>query len=98
MTGCGREEAESRRTELQNAIQRIVFEPRPGQRIPLTIAAGVAVFPHDGETYEALLAKADSRMYKDKSARKSDPARQLGAGGGSLETPDFPRNAASGAA
>jgi hypothetical protein len=29
------------------------------------------VFPHDGDSYESLLAKADSRMYHDKVARKS---------------------------
>jgi hypothetical protein len=28
------------------------------------------VFPQDGESYEALLATADSRMYQDKSRRK----------------------------
>jgi len=38
----------------------------------LAISAGAAVFPHDGESYEALLAKADSRMYRDKVARKRE--------------------------
>lgn len=96
LSGTGREEAECRRIELQTAVDRLVFEPRPGQRMPLSIAAGAAVFPHDGDSYEALLAKADSRMYQDKSARKSDPARQLSAGSSSVDAPDFPRNAASG--
>ena len=39
--------------------------------MPLSISAGSAVFPHDGDSYESLLAKADSRMYHDKVARKS---------------------------
>ena len=45
-----------------------------------SISAGAAVFPHDGDTYESLLAKADSRMYRDKSVRKRDVHRQLQAG------------------
>jgi diguanylate cyclase (GGDEF)-like protein/putative nucleotidyltransferase with HDIG domain len=70
LAGCGRDEAENKRVELRDAVDRIVFEPRPGDRLPLAISAGAAVFPHDGDTYELLLAKADSRMYRDKSLRK----------------------------
>ena len=80
LSGCGHDEAENKRVELQQAIDRIAFELRPGQRLPLSISAGAAVFPHDGDSYESLLAKADSRMYRDKSLRKNDPSRQLGAG------------------
>ena len=28
------------------------------------------MYPHDGETYEALLASGDARMYRDKTQRK----------------------------
>jgi diguanylate cyclase (GGDEF)-like protein len=80
VSGCGREEAESRRRELKKAVDLIVFEPRAGERLSLSISAGAAVYPHDGDSYESLLAKADSRMYRDKSARKSDPSRLLEAG------------------
>ena len=75
--GCGREEAESKRLELKNTVERIVFEPRPGERFPLAISAGAAIFPQDGDTYEALLAKADGRMYQDKNAQKNTPARRV---------------------
>lgn len=75
LAGCGREEAENKKVELQQSIDRVQFEPRPGGRLPLSISAGAAVFPHDGDTYEALLAKADSRMYRDKSLRKQDQSR-----------------------
>jgi predicted signal transduction protein with EAL and GGDEF domain len=35
------------------------------------------VFPHDGDSYESLLAKADSRMYRNKVERKSEsPTRR----------------------
>ena len=45
------------------------------------------MFPQDGESYEALLATADSRMYHDKSGRKRranrDPGGPAAPGGGS---------------
>jgi diguanylate cyclase (GGDEF)-like protein/putative nucleotidyltransferase with HDIG domain len=85
LSGCGHEEAEAKRLELQVAIDALSFEARPGVRLPLSISAGAAVFPHDGDSYESLLATADSRMYRDKSLRKNDPARQLGDGTDSFE-------------
>jgi diguanylate cyclase (GGDEF)-like protein len=69
---CGADEAESKRVELQDAVATSAFEARPGVPVPLAISAGAAVFPHDGESYEALLAKADSRMYRDKVVRKRE--------------------------
>ena len=80
LAGCGREEADRKCAELRRAIETIAFEPLPGKRVPLSISAGAAVFPQDGDAYESLLAKADSRMYHDKSLRKRDPQRQLHAG------------------
>ena len=85
LSGCGRDEAETKRVELQNVIDRLEFEARPEMRIPLSISAGAAVFPHDGDSYESLLAKADSRMYLNKSLRKADPSRQLEAGDPALD-------------
>jgi diguanylate cyclase (GGDEF)-like protein/putative nucleotidyltransferase with HDIG domain len=70
LSGCGAEEAEQKRRELQQAIDEEYFEVRAGRRIPLGVSIGTAVFPHDGDSYETLLATADSRMYQDKSARK----------------------------
>jgi diguanylate cyclase (GGDEF)-like protein len=72
LAGCGFDEAENKRKELQQAITDTIFEVRPGTSIPLSISAGSAVFPHDGDSYESLLAKADSRMYRDKVARKRE--------------------------
>jgi diguanylate cyclase (GGDEF)-like protein len=70
LPGCGGEEAERKRLDLQHAIDDLRFEVRPGQIQPLAISAGAAVFPHDGDSYEALVATADSRMYRDKTSRK----------------------------
>ena len=79
LAGCSRDEAENKRRELQRGVEQIVFEPAPGTQVPMSISVGAAVFPHDGETYESLLAAADRRMYQDKSARRRDMQRQLSA-------------------
>jgi diguanylate cyclase (GGDEF)-like protein/putative nucleotidyltransferase with HDIG domain len=70
LSGCGAEEAEHKRQELQKTIDEVYFEARPGRRVQLGVSVGTAVFPHDGGSYETLLASADSRMYQDKSSRK----------------------------
>jgi len=70
LSGCGAEEAERKRLELQDAVEKIEFEARAGEKVRLGISIGAAVFPHDGDTYETLLATADSRMYRDKTRRK----------------------------
>jgi diguanylate cyclase (GGDEF)-like protein/putative nucleotidyltransferase with HDIG domain len=70
LSGCGADEAERKRLELQNAVDSMRFEARPGKTLALGISAGTAVFPHDGDSYETLLATADSRMYRDKTRRK----------------------------
>ena len=71
LPGCGPDEAEIKRAELQQAVDNVEFEVRPDLRIPLLVSAGIAVFPHDGTTYETLLAQADGQMYRDKSRRKA---------------------------
>jgi diguanylate cyclase (GGDEF)-like protein/putative nucleotidyltransferase with HDIG domain len=74
LAGCGAEEGERKRLELQRAVEDVVFEPRPGRRVPIRISVGAAVFPRDGDGYEAIMATADSRMYRDKTRRKQvDP-------------------------
>ena len=70
LSGCAADEAERKRLELQRAVDEVYFEARPGKRLPLGISIGCAVFPQDGESYETLLATADSRMYQDKAGRK----------------------------
>jgi diguanylate cyclase (GGDEF)-like protein len=70
LSGCGGEEAERKRQELKRAVDQLVFEVRPGRTMPLSISVGAAIFPHDGDTYEALLASADARMYRDKARTK----------------------------
>jgi diguanylate cyclase (GGDEF)-like protein len=73
---CSREEAEGKRLELQQRVADIEIEVLVGRRIRLGASAGVAVFPQDGVTYEALIAEADSRMYRDKAARRGNSVHQ----------------------
>jgi diguanylate cyclase (GGDEF)-like protein/putative nucleotidyltransferase with HDIG domain len=73
LSGCGADEAERKRLELQRAVDSLQFEARPGKMLPLAISVGASVFPHDGDSYETLLATADSRMYRDKTRRKRHP-------------------------
>jgi diguanylate cyclase (GGDEF)-like protein/putative nucleotidyltransferase with HDIG domain len=91
LAGCGFDEAENKRKELQDAIEGMIFEGRAGVRIPLSISAGSAVFPHDGDSYESLLAKADSRMYRDKVVRKSQSPTRRVEHGPSVATAKDPR-------
>ena len=70
LADCTREAADAKRRELQARIAEIQVEVRAGKRLRLGVSAGTAVFPHDGSTYEELLADADHLMYRDKAARR----------------------------
>jgi diguanylate cyclase (GGDEF)-like protein len=70
LSDCPREAAEVKRSELQALASRIEIEVRPGKIVNLGASAGLAVYPHDGSTYEELIADADHGMYRDKAARR----------------------------
>ncbi len=71
LSGCGGDEAERKRLELQRAVDTLQFEAAPRQgRCRWRSASARPIFPHDGDSYETLLATADSRMYRDKTRRK----------------------------
>lgn len=63
---CGPAEAVARRDEVHAAIGCILMDVDPGVRIGLSVSAGTAVFPDDGDTVERLFAVADARMYQSK--------------------------------
>jgi diguanylate cyclase (GGDEF)-like protein len=69
LADCGSLEARVRRDELQRAVRSMAINLEPGVRESLSISAGVAVYPDDGETQEQLLAVADNRMYEEKFRR-----------------------------
>jgi diguanylate cyclase (GGDEF)-like protein/putative nucleotidyltransferase with HDIG domain len=81
LADCSRDAAEAKRRELQQRVSEVDFEVRAGKRLRLAASAGASVFPHDGTTYEALLADADHRMYRDKSARRGHVALPRAVGG-----------------
>jgi len=81
LADCSRDAAEAKRRELQTRVSEINFEVRAGKRLRLAASAGASVFPHDGTTYEALLADADHRMYRDKAARRGHVALPRAVGG-----------------
>ena len=68
---CSPEHEARRVQELQQAVGAFPFEPRPGVRVSLSISAGPARFPVDGNSFDELLAAADARMYQDKAGRRS---------------------------
>jgi diguanylate cyclase (GGDEF)-like protein len=69
---CDADLAAARAAELAEAVAQGSREDLPALETPLSISVGVAVFPFDGSAYEALLAAADARMYRQKERR---PAR-----------------------
>jgi diguanylate cyclase (GGDEF)-like protein/putative nucleotidyltransferase with HDIG domain len=74
LSDCSPDTADEKRRELQDRVAEIQLEVRTGKHLRLAASAGVAVFPHDGTTYEALLAAADQRMYRDKASRRGQLA------------------------
>ena len=74
LADCSGGGVELKRRELQDQVSKIEFEVRAGKLFKLEASAGAAVFPHDGRTYEALLAGADQAMYRDKAARRRQVA------------------------
>jgi diguanylate cyclase (GGDEF)-like protein len=90
LSGCGADEAEQKRVELQQGVDAVYFEARPGKRLSLGISVGTAVFPQDGESYETLLATADNRMYQDKANRKRRSGRTSGRGAAPADPPAVP--------
>jgi diguanylate cyclase (GGDEF)-like protein len=70
LSNCSRDAAEAKRREFQALLGRIEIEVMPGRVARLAVSAGAAVFPHDGASYDEVMAAADRRMYRDKAARR----------------------------
>ena len=70
LSGCGAEEAEQKREELQRAIDAVFFEARPGKRLRSASASAPPSSRTTAIRTKSLLATADSRMYQNKAARK----------------------------
>lgn len=71
---------EAFRTRLEKHLKAVCFS---GEEIPLSLSVGLARFPADGESVDALLSVADARMYADKEGgrqRRIRPNPLSGAG------------------
>ena len=76
LSGCGADEAEHKRQELQKGIDDVYFEARPGKRAARSASASAPrCSRRTASRTRALLATADSRMYQDKSGRKRRTGR-----------------------
>ncbi|MCX6549827.1 MAG: diguanylate cyclase [Acidobacteria bacterium] len=76
LSDCGAEQAEAKRQELQSGVESAPFRVGEVLRARLAMSAGAAVYPTDGDTYDALLNVADTRMYRDKAERKRRDVRE----------------------
>ena len=70
LSECSAEQAETKRLELQRAVETLPFSAGEATPVKLAISAGTAVVPDDGDTYDQLLSRADGQMYRDKASRK----------------------------
>ena len=70
LSGCGADEAEQKREELQRGIDEVFFEARPGKRVRSASASAPRSSRRTASRTKSLLATADSRMYQDKADRK----------------------------
>lgn len=59
--------ASSRAEQLRNVVKETVLDFRGQALPPISISVGLAVFPADGTTPEALLKSADTALYKAKA-------------------------------
>jgi diguanylate cyclase (GGDEF)-like protein len=67
LSGCDAALARKRADELVASAQTLRLEAGDSRSWPLSMSVGVAVYPDDGDTYPALLAVADARMYENKA-------------------------------
>lgn len=63
--------AESVSERIRLAVSQVKFSVRTGKTVEITLSAGIACFPVDGETTEELLTAAARNMQKSKHARKN---------------------------
>ena len=59
---------------IRHAIEQMPFEADTG-RVPCTVSIGVATYPEDGRSMDALLARADRALYLAKDGGKNRVAR-----------------------
>jgi len=66
LPGCSAGEAQAKAAALQETVAGARFELSAGTAIRLDVSVGLAMFPEQGNSFEALLAVADSAMFDSK--------------------------------
>ncbi len=61
---------------VQATIDEYRLDVRPGKHVQAGISMGLASFPDDGDSLEALMTRADEDMYRDKDGRRKS-SRQI---------------------
>ncbi|HXF51294.1 MAG TPA: GGDEF domain-containing protein, partial [Dehalococcoidia bacterium] len=68
--GATRRDAEAIARRLSERVARVVVRTPDGGRVSgLRLSIGVATFPTDGDTRDALIHRADAAMYAEKRAK-----------------------------
>lgn len=68
--GAARPDAEAIARRLADRVARVVVRTPEGERVSdLQLSIGVATFPIDGDTRDALIHRADAAMYAEKRAK-----------------------------
>jgi diguanylate cyclase (GGDEF)-like protein len=63
---------------IRQAVETAPFTTEVG-RVPCTVSIGVASFPQDGRSIDALLARADRALYDAKEAGRNRVSQHLAA-------------------
>lgn len=74
---CGREQALAYAERVCAAVRQCLLEA--GEvRIPISVSAGIAGFPEDGDSFEAVLRSADAQLYRAKNVGRDRAMAPLG--------------------
>lgn len=81
LPGAGRDEALEVRAAIMERVREHVAKLEPPQP---TITVGIALWPHDGRELQALIEKADHRMYQHKRRQVAQAMSSKGSAQGRL--------------
>ena len=77
LVGCGEADAERRALDLQATLGTRPIAVAPGESWFVRVSVGVAAYPDQGPTLDALMETADARMYEQKQAHKRSVRSRL---------------------
>ena len=68
-------DADAMAKRVESAVGEVRLEVREGQMAEVGVSVGVACYPEDGFSLDALFEKADRSMYRNKKLRGRSPAQ-----------------------